>query len=113
MADCLANFLLSRNLVHTREVDRWSIAVTISCQSLYLYVSATAYEIEILKKNKATKWTNVVDPYVKHLKDYDMETTPLILLLDEEKKILFKKIGADKLEVAIEQVELQKEEQNK
>lgn len=63
-----------------------------------------------LKEYKAIKWINTVDPYFKYIKDYNIETTPLILLLDADKKVLFKKIAADKLEVALEQMQLQKQE---
>ena len=64
---------------------------------------------EKLKAYKAIKWINTVDPYFKYIKDYDIQSTPLILLLDAEKKILFKKIAADKLETAIEQIEKRKQ----
>jgi len=63
-----------------------------------------------LKEYKAIKWINTVDPYFKYIKDYSIETTPLILLLDAEKKVLYKKIAADKLEVALEQMKLRKEQ---
>ena len=68
---------------------------------------------QALKDYDAIKWINTVDPYFKYIKDYSIETTPLILLLDQDKKVLFKKIGADKLETAIEQIEMQKKEQEK
>ncbi len=62
-----------------------------------------------LKDYKAIKWINTVDPYFKYIKDYSIETTPLILLLDADKKVLYKKIAAEKLEVALEQMKLRKE----
>jgi len=65
---------------------------------------------QALKDYDAIKWINTVDPYFKYIKDYSIETTPMILLLDQDKKVLFKKIGADKLETAIEQIEMQKKE---
>ncbi len=65
---------------------------------------------QALKDYDAIKWINTVDPYFKYIKDYSIETTPMILLLDQEKKVLFKKIAADKLEVAIEQIEIQKKD---
>jgi len=34
-------------------------------------------------------------------------------LLDQDKKVLFKKIAADKLEVALEQIQLQQKENEK
>lgn len=66
-----------------------------------------------LKDYKAIKWINTVDPYFKYIKDYNIETTPLILLLDAEKKVLFKKIAADQLELALEQVKLRKANEKK
>ena len=64
---------------------------------------------QALKGYEAIKWINTVDPYYKYVKNYSIETTPLILLLDEDKKVLFKKVAADKLEVALEQIKLQRE----
>lgn len=96
-------------LVDFYEKHQEMVEVMAVCHTQYKSYPGCA---EVLKKNNAINWVNVVDPYVKYLKDYDIETTPLILLLDEEKKILFKKIGADKLEVAIEQIELQKKEKD-
>lgn len=64
---------------------------------------------QALKDYKAINWINTVDPYYKYVKNYSIETTPLILLLDENKKVFLKKIAADKLEVAIEQMNLQKQ----
>ena len=66
---------------------------------------------QALKDYQALDWINTVDPYYKYVKNYSIETTPLILLLDEDKKVLFKKIAADKLEVALEQINLQKKAQ--
>lgn len=65
---------------------------------------------QALKDYKALNWINTVDPYYKYVKDYSIETTPLILLLDEDKKVFLKKIAAEKLEVALEQMQLQKQE---
>lgn len=68
---------------------------------------------QALKDYDAIKWINTVDPYFKYIKDYSIETTPLILLLDQEKKVLFKKIAAEKLETALEQIQMQKKENEK
>lgn len=68
---------------------------------------------QALKDYDAIKWINTVDPYFKYIKDYSIETTPLILLLDQDKKVLFKKIAAEKLETALEQMQLQKKETEK
>ncbi|MEM1124076.1 MAG: hypothetical protein AAGJ18_26805, partial [Bacteroidota bacterium] len=57
-----------------------------------------------LKDYGATQWINTVDPYYKYIKDYHIETTPLILVLDAEKKVIYKRIGAEQLEVALEQM---------
>ncbi len=51
-------------------------------------------------------WVNVVDPYHRsHYKTiYDVRSTPQIYILDKDKKILSKHIGADQLPEVMEQI---------
>ncbi|PPK84397.1 peroxiredoxin [Neolewinella xylanilytica] len=42
-------------------------------------------------------WIQVADPYQRFYKSYDIQSTPAIFLLDEDKTIVSKRIGADQL----------------
>ena len=42
-------------------------------------------------------WIQVVDPYQRFYKSYDIKSTPSIFLLDRDKNIISKRIGADQL----------------
>lgn len=57
-----------------------------------------------IKDNKLN-WVNVWDPYrtTNYHKLYDVYSTPLIYLLDHEKKIVAKRIGAESLEAIIKE----------
>ena len=50
-------------------------------------------------KEKGMKWLNVFDPFYqsKFMSVYDVTGTPKIYILDKDKKILSKGIGADQL----------------
>jgi thiol-disulfide isomerase/thioredoxin len=93
-------------LVDFYEKHQDSVEVFAVCHTQFKEYPACA---EALKNYKAIKWINTVDPYYKYIKDYDIQTTPLILLLDADKKVRFKKIAAEKLEMALEQMKMEKE----
>ena len=42
-------------------------------------------------------WVQVADPYQRYYKEYDIKSTPTIFLLDRDKKIVSKRIGAEQL----------------
>jgi hypothetical protein len=54
---------------------------------------------KFLKDNNATEWINAVDPYfkTKFMTVYHVETTPRIYILDENKKIVMNRIGAEQI----------------
>lgn len=54
---------------------------------------------ETIKEKDMGRWINVVDPYLKsrYKQIYDIRTTPQIFILDENKEILSKRIGAEQL----------------
>lgn len=43
-------------------------------------------------------WVQAVDPYQRYYKDYDIKSTPAIFVLDKDKRIVSKRIGADQLD---------------
>lgn len=43
-------------------------------------------------------WMQVADPYQRYYKDYDIQSTPAVFLLDRDKNIVSKRIGADQLD---------------
>ncbi len=60
----------------------------------------------ISEKPGMLEWINLNDPYFKskyNLK-YDVKSTPQLYILDEEKEILLKKVGADQLEEVMEEL---------
>lgn len=56
-------------------------------------------------KEKKLNWVNVWDPYrvTNYHKLYDVYSTPLIYVLDHEKRIVAKRIGAESLEAIIKE----------
>ncbi|WP_116108250.1 TlpA disulfide reductase family protein [Lewinella sp. IMCC34191] len=49
-------------------------------------------------------WIQVADPYQRFYKSYDIQSTPSIFLLDKDKNIVSKRIGADQLAEVMEGV---------
>jgi len=67
------------------------------------------------EKENMDRWINVVDPYLqsRYKQIYDIRTTPQIFILDENKEILSKRIGAEQLEEVLEQmIEIKKNEKS-
>ena len=50
-------------------------------------------------------WVQVVDPYQRYYKAYDIKSTPSIFLLDRNKQILSKRIGAEQLDEVLTNLE--------
>ena len=52
-----------------------------------------------MDENGVGDWLHAVDPYnrSRYLSIYDMRTTPQIYVLDAEKRIVSKRIGAEQL----------------
>jgi len=61
---------------------------------------------ESIKEKNMIKWINAIDPFVKsnYKKIYDLTSTPQIYILDKDKRILSKKIGAEQLPDVMEQL---------
>jgi peroxiredoxin len=58
------------------------------------------------EENGVTEWMHGVDTYhrSKYMDTYFIKSTPQIFILDKDKKILIKKIGADQLESVMENI---------
>lgn len=57
-------------------------------------------------ENEINDWLHTVDPYLrsKFTTIYDIKTTPQIYILDENKEIISKKIGAEQLEEVMDKI---------
>jgi len=51
-------------------------------------------------KEQELNWVNLADPHVRSnfRYEYNLETTPIIYVLDDQKKIIAKKLDVDQLE---------------
>ncbi len=54
---------------------------------------------DYIEENKIGEWIHVVDPYgrSRFMLSYDLKTTPQIYVLDKDKKIISKRLGAEQL----------------
>lgn len=74
---------------------------------------------EYIDENEINDWLHTVDPYMRsrYAKLYDVQTTPAIFVLDKDKKIISKRIGAEQLDELltriIEQQQAREAEENK
>jgi peroxiredoxin len=71
--------------------------------------ACTVTDIEKWKKYIRTNnlnWLNVSDPYYKSnfRAEYDIKTTPLIFILNDEKEIIAKRLGVDQIEDFIDRM---------
>ncbi len=57
-------------------------------------------------ENGMNDWLNVVDPYLRSrfVELYDLQQTPQIYILDKDKKIISKKIGAEQLDEVMDKI---------
>ncbi len=74
-----------------------------------VFAACTVTDIDKWKKYVKTnelKWINVSDPYYQSnfRADYDLKTTPIIYILNSDKEIIAKKIGAEQVEDFINQM---------
>ncbi len=53
---------------------------------------------DYVDEHETGDWVQVVDPYQRYYQAYDIKSTPTIFLLDKDKKIISKRIGADQLD---------------
>ena len=61
---------------------------------------------DTIEEKNMGNWLNVVDPYIqsRYKSIYDVKTTPRIFVLDENKKILSKRIGVEQLPELFDQI---------
>lgn len=54
---------------------------------------------DYIEENKIGEWIHVIDPYgrSRFMQTYDLKTTPQIFVLDKDKKIISKRLGAEQL----------------
>lgn len=66
------------------------------CTKTYDEMPACA---ETIKEKGMVKWINAIDPFIKskYKQIYDIRSTPQIFILNKEKEIISKKIGAEQL----------------
>jgi peroxiredoxin len=64
---------------------------------------------EYIDDNGIGEWLHATDRYMRFYKDYDIRSTPSIFVLDENKKIVSKRIGAQQLDELLTALERQKE----
>ncbi len=66
---------------------------------------------DYIKENEIGDWMHSVDPYGRYMLDYNVKTTPQMYILDKDKKIVMKKIGAEQLEEVMDKIiEMNKKE---
>lgn len=63
---------------------------------------------EYVDDKKIGDWLHATDRYMKFYKAYDVRSTPTIYVLDENKEIVSKRIGADQLDELLTALEKQK-----
>ncbi len=69
--------------------------------------------LEFIKKHNMTDWTNVWNPFDPFRINYDIHSSPVLYLLDENKKIIAKRIGYEQAFEMIEAEMKQKEKEGK
>lgn len=73
------------------------------CTKTYQGVSECTKFIE---EKDMKRWLNVIDPYYRsrYKQIYDVKSTPVVYILDENKKILAKRIGAEQLAEVMDKI---------
>lgn len=64
---------------------------------------------EYIDDKEIGDWLHATDEYMRFYKDYDIRSTPTIFVLDENKEIVAKRIGATYLDQLLTNLEAQKE----
>ncbi len=64
---------------------------------------------EYIDDKEIGEWLHATDRYQRFFKNYDVRSTPSIFVLDENKKIISKRIGAQQLDELLQQFEKQRE----
>lgn len=63
---------------------------------------------EYIDDNAIDDWLHATDRYLRFARDYDVRSTPSIFILDENKEIVSKKIGAEQLDELLTALEKQR-----
>lgn len=63
---------------------------------------------EYIDDKEIGEWLHATDRYQRFFKDYDVRSTPSIYVLDKNKKIVSKRIGAQQLDDLLQQLEKQR-----
>ncbi len=63
---------------------------------------------EYIDDKEIGDWLHATDRYQRFFKDYDVRSTPSIYILDENKKIISKRIAAEQLDEVLQQFEKQR-----
>ena len=81
------------------------------CTKTYEEMPACA---KTMKEKGMINWINAIDPFIKskYKQIYDIRSTPQIFILDENKEIISKKIGAEQLAEVMERILEQKSKSN-
>ncbi len=67
-----------------------------------------------LQENQMPEWFNATDPSGKYFGLYNLETTPQVYILNQQKEILSKQVPADQLELVMDKIiEMNKKAQSK
>ncbi len=69
--------------------------------------------LEFIKNHQMTDWTNAWDPFDPFRINYDIHSSPVLYLLDENKKIIAKRIGYEQAIEMIEAMSKKSEKDNK
>ncbi len=64
---------------------------------------------EYVDEQETGDWVQVADPYQRFYKEYDIQSTPTVFLLDKDKKIISKRIGAEQLDEVLTLITQQNE----
>lgn len=86
--------------------------------TLFAVCTKTTKEVdgcwEYIDENETNDWLHTVDPYMRsrYGKLYDVQSTPSIFVLDKDKKIISKRLGADQLDGLMMQILEQQSKEN-
>ncbi len=77
------------------------------------FARVTEKWLEFIKKHNMTDWTNTWNPFDPFRVNYDIHSSPVLYLLDENKEIIAKRIGYEQAIEMIESLLKKEEESNK
>ena len=86
----------------------------VECLAVYTQHDTTDWK-KFVREKGITDWINAYDEYYisNFRNNYDIYSTPVIYLLDDEKKIIAKRLGVDQIDDLIDKLLKEKEEEEK